>query len=194
MRKTVKNKKGYSLLEMLVTLVVFAVLVTMIVQVLLISIESSRKIAVRSKLRGDLSEIAVMMRRDFRNASKIDTANCIASTGSFNFNGQNYNSGCVFDLQSSTYAWIIGSSSNTCATGKICKFIQTAGGYDLFYESSELLDIDGNRSRIEFQEFADDVTGSRGIVLSTLVADPTASKNIGVPTQVRQISVFTRNF
>lgn len=196
-----KNLKAYSLLELLVTLVVFAVLMTMITQVLLLSVESGRKISVRSKVRGDLSELATMMRRDFRNAGKIDEGNCGGSISYINpVNGQEVTKStdaCFFSISGANYAWVYGENNQPlCPNGSICKLKEDINNnYQLFYQSSEILFFDPGTTRFELQIFPktnEHVT--QGIFLASLSANTPPGSKLDVTTQYRQISVFTRNF
>lgn len=202
MKTNKKNLQAYSLLELLVTLVVFAILMTMIVQVLLLSIESGRKIAVRSKVRGDLSEVAVMIRRDFRNTGKIDETNCsefvtYANPG----NGQAVvvdSSACFFNIAGTNYAWVYGKNSlqPLCPEGKICKLRQDVdNNYQLFYQSSDILFFDPASTRFELDvHHQDNENITQGIFLASLTANVPPGSKLDVSTQYRQVSVFTRNF
>ena len=197
-KKINKNIKAYSLLEMLITLVVFAILMTMIVQVLILSIESGRQIAGRSKVRGDLSEIAVMIRRDFRNASRINDAQCGENVTFQNPDGTNVVDGttaCVFNLSGVNYAWVYGYPGKLCPENKICKLKQNASNtYELYYQSSDILKFDTVGTRFELTLYQQTDTTTQGIVLVTLMANVSDNVKIDVATQYRQVGVFTRNF
>lgn len=194
----IKNIKAYSLLEMLITLVVFAVLMTMIVQVLILSIESGRQIAGRSKVRGDLSEIAVMIRRDFRNASRINDTQCGNSVILDNPDGTNVIDGttaCVFNFSGSNYAWVYGHPGKICPENKICKLKQNSSNfYELYYQSSDILKFDPLGTRFELTLYKQTDSITQGIILVSLKADVSDDVMIDVATQYRQVSVFTRNF
>lgn len=196
-----KNLKAYSLLELLVTLVVFAVLMTMITQVLLLSIESGRKISVRSKVRGDLSELVTMMRRDFRNTGKIDEGNCGESISYINpVNGQEVTKStdaCFFSISGTNYAWVYGENNQPfCPNGSICKLKEDINNnYQLFYQSSDILFFDPETTRFELQVFPQTNNNiTQGIFLASLSANTPPGSKLDVTTQYRQISVFTRNF
>lgn len=183
------NLAAYSLLEMLITLAVFAILLTMIINVLLISIEAGRKISSRSRVRGDLSEVSVMIRRDFRNATKIDSSNCGLSVGLFL--GK---SACVFSLSGINYAWVQGNDTNGCPTSKLCKMKESSPGiYELFYQSSDILEFQ-NDTKFELEVYSENESVTQGILLATLFAVPPVASNLDVPLQVRQVNVFARNF
>lgn len=190
MKKTlkVKNVYGYSLLEMLVTLVVFAVLLTMIIQVLLLSVDSGRKIALRSKIRGDLSTTAVMIRRDFRNATAIDETKCGPSVAEFD--GQ---TACIYTLAGNSYAWAFGNDNNGCTKDRICKFKYDGLTYNIFYETPESLVFDENITKFELEVYQVSKSETQGLLLATLQASP-EDENAEIPSQVRQVTVFTRNF
>jgi len=197
-----KNLQAYSLLELLVTLVVFAILMTMIVQVLLLSIESGRKISARSKVRGDLSEVAVMMRRDFRNAGKIDEGSCGEAVNYINpGNGQPVVNGvdaCFFNIAGTNYAWVYGENSAQplCPEGKICKLRQDSdSNYELFYQTSDILFFDPDITRFELQVYHQENENiTQGVFLASLSVNVPPGSKLDVSTQYRQVSVFTRNF
>ncbi len=201
MKKRRTVLQGYSLLELLVTLTVFAVLITMIVQVLLLSIESGRKIAVRSKFRGDLSEVAVMMRRDFRNAGKIDLANCGEHINYSTPDGKllvSNTSACFFNIAGVDYAWVHGNGlgESECEKGKICKLRKNIdGNYETFYLSSDILYFEENLTWFDLSyNKSIDGTVEEGTFLALIVANVPPDSNWDVVRQYRQISVFTRNF
>lgn len=195
-----KNLKAYSLLEMLVTLVVFAVLMTMIVQVLILSIESGRQIAGRSKIRGDLSEVAVMIRRDIRNASKIDDTLCgqgILYTNPDGTRAVSNSSACFFNLAGNNFAWVYGNAEpgTLCPEFKMCKLKQNPSGvYEIYYQSSDILKFESTGTRFELTLYQQQDTTTQGIVLASLMANVSDDVTLDVSTQYRQVTVFTRNF
>lgn len=182
------NLYGYSLLEMLVTLVVFAVLLTMIVQVLVLSIDSGRKIALRSRIRGDLSSTAVMIRRDFRNSTKIDETKCSSSVADFN-----NQPACVFTLAGTNFVWVLGDDVNGCVQGRLCKLKNNGVDYELYFESPETLVFDSTVTNFELEVYEVNDVETQGLLLATLQADA-SNPDAEVPTQIRQVAVFTRNF
>lgn len=200
MKNTNKNINAYSLLEMLITLVVFAVLMTMIIQVLILGIESGRQIAARSKVRGDLSEISIMIRRDFRNSSKIIDSFCGDNINLNNIDGTRVVSGtsaCFYNLSGINYAWVQGDTGNICPENKLCKFKQNiTGDYELFYQSSDILKFNPNLTKFEINLINSGSTNepTQGVILASLVADISDDVDVEVATQYRQVSVFTRNF
>jgi prepilin-type N-terminal cleavage/methylation domain-containing protein len=200
MRIKNKNLKGYSLLEMLVTLVVFAVLMTMIIQVLLVSIDAGRKISARSKVRGDLSELAVMIRRDFRNAGKIDKDICgdnVSYTTPSPHLQQVVNSSpaCFFTLSGVNYAWVYGGNSTLCPETKMCKLrLNPDGRYELYYQSSDILEFDQATTHFELSVSLENENVTQGLVLASLTANASGNLKDIVSTQYRQVTVFTRNF
>lgn len=199
-----KNLKAYSLLELLVTIAIFAILVAMITQVLVLSVNTGRKIAIHSKVKGDLSEIAVMIRRDFRNVGKINESKCSNATGDritlSNAGTEiSFDSACFFNVAGINYAWVFnaGGSNPLCPEGKICKLKRNNGGdYELFYQTPDSIKFNP-ATRFELSTSnspQSDNKSTRGLFLASLSADVSKEYHLDLPTQYKQVIVFTRNF
>lgn len=66
---------GYSLIEMLIVMSVFAILGVLVTQVLAISMKSSRKAQSLNKIRTELTYAMNVMERNIRNAKSITSCN-----------------------------------------------------------------------------------------------------------------------
>ena len=67
-----KFNKGYSLIEILVVLSVFAVLGILVTQTIALSIRGSKKSEASSKVRSSLNEASLIVERRLRNADSIE--------------------------------------------------------------------------------------------------------------------------
>ena len=67
-----KQKKGYSLIEMLVVIGIFALLGTLVAQILITSMRASRKSESINMVRGSLDYAISVMERQIRNADLIE--------------------------------------------------------------------------------------------------------------------------
>lgn len=182
-----KHKTGFSLLELLVTIVIFGILVVMLVQVLILNLRVSRMISLRSRIRSELSETSLLIRRDFRNSSRIVSDRCGSTVGEFGDQP-----GCVYVIANKTFAWVLGSEANDCPTNKLCRFEEIAGVLEPNYISSDLYDIDPDKTTFEIQEYSDINETVNAILLVTLHID-ILEEELDIAPQVRQITVSTRN-
>ncbi len=64
--------KGYSLVEVLITLIVVNIILLMLSNIIVSALQVSIKVKERSRLREELSTIVNLVQKDFRNASKIN--------------------------------------------------------------------------------------------------------------------------
>jgi len=88
MKKPVNKKfKAFSIIEMLVTMAIFAILVVMLLNSLLLNIRLSTKINVRSTVRSNIDELVAQIERDIRNADSIEVAECTGSACAINVEG-----------------------------------------------------------------------------------------------------------
>lgn len=91
MNKMIKKKyKAFSILEMLVTMAIFAILIVMLLNSLLLNIKLSTKINIRSTVRSNIDELVTQIERDIRNADSIDPKTCRGNSCIINIEGVNY--------------------------------------------------------------------------------------------------------
>lgn len=182
-----KNKKAFSLLELLVTIVIFGILVVMLVDVLILNLRVSRMISLRSRIRSELSEISLLIRRDLRNSSNVVAGRCGNILAEFNDKP-----GCVFVVANKTFAWVLGDGLNGCPDKKICRLEEKAGVMELNYISSDLYTINLDKTTFEIQEYTDSKDTLNAILLITLYID-IVDQELDIAPQIRQITVSTRN-
>jgi len=71
MKKIFKNKKGFSLLELLITLAIFAILMVTTTALLVINLKAARKIKARSYAREETAFMFNVLKKDIRNANSV---------------------------------------------------------------------------------------------------------------------------
>lgn len=193
MNKMIKKKhKAFSLLEMLVTMAIFAILIVMLLNSLLLNIRLSTKINIRSTVRSNIDELVTQIERDIRNADYIDPSTCGEKS-------------CVIVIDGKTYTWQ--------GTSNSLQRMSTAFGQSDFISSPNLY-----IKSINFNVLSSDKDAENNYrfinVIVTFEAESNAkklgcekdSKNNGcsnlptegdtqwVENQVRHFSVSTRNY
>lgn len=81
-----KKYKGYSLIEVLVTLGIIAILIVMLFNVILIALRSNTKIAGRSFVREQVTTLLSQMSREVRNAERV--TDCLGNTCDISLGGK----------------------------------------------------------------------------------------------------------
>ena len=144
-------------------------------------------ISLRSRIRSELAENSLLIRRDFRNSSRIASDRCGNSVPEFGDKPA-----CVYIIANKTFAWVLGSEANDCPVGKMCRFEEIAGVMELNYVSSDLYDINVDKTTFEIQEYTDQNETVNAILLVTMHID-ILDAELDIAPQVRQITVSTRN-
>ncbi|KXK26582.1 MAG: hypothetical protein TR69_WS6001000588 [candidate division WS6 bacterium OLB20] len=175
-----KRLQGFSLVETLITLAIFGIMIAMISQVILINLEVSRKVYVRTQVREELAELTTLVQRDIRNAR------IVKECGEFR-DGSETVSRCTIS-HAEEFTWTDNCPGDTAAINRICKI--SVPGNQLLFETSDLITIEDFSFDINLSTGED---GTKSTILMTLRASAT-NPNFEISNQVRQIAVSTRNF
>lgn len=165
-----KRLRGFSLLEMLVTMGIIAILIPLLSNSLVAAIRTALILNARSSLREELSTLSALMRSDIRNADRI-----IACS-----NGNT----CEFSQAGNSFKWLPCGDDNT----RLCK-VDSAN--NLILRSAELLHLD----QIVFEEgfSTNNNSDERKNILVTLVVSHKNTK-LNIRNFVFQSAVSTRNY
>ena len=159
------------------TLAIFGILMAMLSQVLILNLNTAKKISQRSQVRDEVSQVVGLLQRDLRNANSI--TDCITQlTGA---------ASCTVDVAGQTYLWVNSSASN------ICKQAANNGEAICKMQGREVLFVSGDIINVASLRFDSNVSNGRGRVLATIEIEA-RNEAWDVKAQVRQISVSTRNF
>ena len=171
-----KNKKGYSLVEVLVSLAIMSIVITMLFNVLIVGLSSSLKVIARSVVREEMAAVTGQITRDVRNSDKITSCGESAIQNS-----------CEFFKNNIRYKW----SKCTNAESRICKYnLSDINNPVSVYETSENV----NFTTFDFSEgFGSGETEKAKNILFTIVASHTNSY-VNVQNVFRQSSISTRNY
>jgi prepilin-type N-terminal cleavage/methylation domain-containing protein len=96
------QQKGYSLLEVLITLVIVAILIVMLSNIMIMGIKSSLKIQARSQVREEISKIEKLIKQDLRNSANLGS-DCTQEES------------CTIHKDSQVYKWYL------CEGNRICR-------------------------------------------------------------------------
>jgi type II secretory pathway pseudopilin PulG len=166
-----KTKKAYSLIEVVISLGILGIIMTMLFSVLILSLQITFKILARSVVREEVSNITSLIARDIRNAD--DITDCGIVTGSR----------CELILNGQKYEWI------QCGD-RICKNILNGTSYENVITSPA--NIIFNKLTFESGFSTEDNSTRRNILVSTIASHKNESFNI--KNVFKQISVSTRNY
>jgi len=203
MIKKDKTKKAFSLIEMLVTMAIFALIIAMLLQSLLLNIKLTTQINLRSKFNTELDQLVSLIERDIRNADYFYPSDKpltpIMGCGPL------IKTDCTLSLDSNNFKWYLLSS--TCIPPHTppspCGFVKrdkwpNSGGIPLNdFTSSSYLDITMFEFYVNSGEQNEALEFSKANILVTIKAKPSIlswETDYGIKEQVRQISVSTRNY
>ncbi len=168
-----KNRRaGYSLLEVLVTLLIVNIVVLMLSNIMVISIKSSIKIGERSFTREELTTISNKIKKDIRNTGTVED-DCLLTGGSDT---------CTLNQDVEIVRWSKCSDS-------ICRYTldPNDGQYKVTFQSSPKIVID----TLSFQEQPTEATNTVSLLV-TITANH-SNPNLDLNNLYRQFIITTRN-
>ena len=167
-----KNFAAYSLLEMLAALSIVTIIMVMLSNILIVTIEISRKSFARSSVREEQNNVLSKIEKDIRNARFITECQGVDALAS-----------CQVSLDK-TYYW---TTCNRSGGGfYVCK--KNSNKDKILEGMSENIIVNS----FSFQEGLSDSEGRKSILITLNVShkDP----DLEIENQVRQILVSTRNY
>lgn len=168
----IKKLKAYSLLEIVATLAIVAIIMVMLTNILFLTLDVSKKAFARSQVREEQNAILTNIEKDIRNARYIE--NCSGSGASAD---------CEIYIQR-IYHWGVCQRANTNDL-YVCKKD----------ESGNI--IEGMSENIKLDQFTIETgiaeSSGKKTILITLVVSHT-NPEFDVSNQVRQLAISTRNF
>jgi len=170
-----KKKKAYTLTEVLVSLGVVAIVLTILVNALVNAVEISAKNLARSSLREEITAVSNLITQDIRNADylNIDEGGCLDGT---NF--------CELVVDGVTTRWEI------CNLDSICKFSSETGESVQVYQSSEDLEIE----TLIFDRGLTTETETALVDIMVTIVGSHSNDQLDINNLVRQFIVSTRNY
>ncbi|HLD03593.1 MAG TPA: prepilin-type N-terminal cleavage/methylation domain-containing protein [Candidatus Dojkabacteria bacterium] len=190
-KKLIKKIKGYSLVEVLVTLTIFAILTVMLMNTIFLNIRISRTISNRTRMRSDLNELTSLIERDIRNASNIEECQ---SDYLVNLIPVPY---CKMSIPNSALGNSIFDWSYNCfGTNQggseyfdhsVCK--RDATGKTVYF-SSKILQIDS----VSFEKIVDNLVETNKVTIIVTIVASARNTSWNINNQVRQIIISTRNY
>lgn len=168
-----KKLRAYSLVEIIVSLGIMGVVMTMLFSVLILSLQITFKILARSVVREEIANVSSQIARDIRNADNL--TNCGA--------GGTSSTTCEFVLNGDTFQW-------TKCGDRMCKDqILSSGNVNVYTSTSNI-----KFTTVSFDVgFADATNKARQNILITLVGSHT-NPTFNVNNVIKQTSVSTRNY
>lgn len=172
-RKQKKLKKAYSLAEVIISLAIIGVILTILFNALIIAIQVTNKSLSRSVVREEISEATTLISRDIRNADII--LNCGDTVAS---------QSCDMVLNGVRVSWSV------CGVSVCRNEMGANGSSTLTYQSSEILSI----STFNFERGISTLTDPRkGNILFTIVGSH-SNERLNITNIVRQVTISTRNY
>lgn len=183
------------MVEMLVTMAIFAILSVMLLNSLLLNVRLSTKINVRARVRSDLNEIVTQIERDIRNAQEITECGPpnVATVCNMVVNGQ-------------TVSWRLDTINN--------RVVRSTAGIQDYFSSPNLFfnntALAFNKTTIQadekgslryanivvtlFAESSATVLGCESAGIDRICSNAQVDDIQWAENQVRQFSVSTRNY
>lgn len=185
-KRKLKLKKGYSLLEIIISLAIMAVVITIMFSTLILGLQISVVSLARSVIREELSNISSLISRDIRNSDFV--LECGSLSGS--------SASCKVVQKGETYLWSkcnsLGISTGNASTDlSICKFkVLSDGSLSNIISTSKVLVV--NDFDFSYGFSLENSIIKSNIVVTIVAAHKTES--FGINNVIKQIAVSTRNF
>lgn len=167
-----KKVSGFSLLEMVVSLGIIAVMMVMLTNILIISLQISSKTAARGNVREEISDQLSNIKRDIRNAEIV--GNC---------SGENELATCDVIVLTGKFTWRLCQNEN--GTNAICKYDE---GDNIVESTADFLSVDEFSFDVGFSDTPDKQT-----IVVTIVGSH-VNESTNVVNVIQQTSISTRNY
>lgn len=179
-----KLKKGYSLIEIIISLSIMGFAITVMFSFLILSLQVSILSLSRSFVREELSNVSGLIARDIRNADYI--INCGDSDSP---------QSCELVQNGTNYMWQKcdangATNSNEELNSRICKLRVDSSGKVVMFISSQVIKIEN----FDFALGYTDSTSEAKTNIIVLINASHTNSNYNINNVIRQISVSTRNF
>lgn len=183
-KKEKKLKKGFSLLEIIISLAIMGFAITVMFSFLILSMRVSVISLSRSFIREELSNITTLISRDIRNSDFV-----------LNCGTQSFPASCEFIQEGTRYIWQRCDSTGTTNANaslntRACKVRLEGTTRTVLYLSPQSLVVDTFSFSLGYVGAANDV--KTNIIFLITASHSNSSYNIS--NVLRQISVSTRNF
>lgn len=172
--KLTKNLKGYSLLEMIVSLSIVGVATIVMMNFMIMSFKISAIIMGRSLVREELATVMNSVGRDFKNSDFSPT--CAVDGLS-----------CEFSIEGVRYRWYLCSNSTKICKDKYDSFTST---YVNVYTLSNNVNI--NYFKFENGYSSAGLGGNSNILLTISAAH--SNESLGINNVIKQSSYSLRNY
>lgn len=170
LKNSLRNRKGYSLLEVIVSLGIIGILITMLFNVLIVTLNISFKLLTYSFVREEISNIVSLVSRDLRNADRIIICGSEESPSS-----------CQLILNGDLISWEV------CDSG-ICRYRTASGSKQLEYRTSAVVKINQITFQLDLQD-----SRIKNNILLTIIAEH-SNRELNINNIFRQVSISTRNY
>ncbi len=162
-----KNKKAFSLVEMLVSLGIISIIMVIFFNAMLISLNVTVRNNIRSNIREELSTVASLITKDIRASDRLDSNECRDSS-------------CTMIVAAEEVTW------SKCGD-QICR--EDSGGVVTYRTDSDI-----NITNFTFdQAFVDETTALKNNVIITIVGSH-VNESLEINNLIRQVSTSTRNY
>lgn len=178
MRIRSKKLKSFTLIETVVTILIYAILLLMITNIVLANARMSQQLRIRSRIRSELTEIVTLVKRDIRNVSSIDV-----TSDPTNCTNRSINSQCKLNILGTQVIWSYDRSTQKIIRRTIPTDGSTYNNSDILVIKSLVFDIIPD----------DDKLSKRATIIITITAE---GKNSlwNVKNQIIQETISTRNY
>lgn len=169
-----KKKRAYSLAEVIISLAIIGVILTILFNALIIAIQVTNKTLSRSIVREEIGEVTTLISRDVRNADIILNCGDSGSTQS-----------CDLVVNGERISW-------TQCGNAVCRNVidSVSGSSAQSFQTSPVLSV----TTFSFERGVATLTDPRkGNILFTVVGNH-SNERLNITNVVRQVTISTRNY
>jgi type II secretory pathway component PulJ len=186
MRIIKQKKKAFTLIETVVTILIYSFLLLMITNIVLMNSRLSQQLKMRSRIRAELSEIVTLVKRDIRNVTTIDTETDQNNCKKVETSGASTQK-CTLNILGTSVVWKYEVDAK--GNGKITREKKNGDEVDI-YTSSDILKVNS----MYFDIITDkDTLSKRATIIVTIKAEG-RNPIWNVKNQIYQETISTRNY
>lgn len=180
--KQSKQKKAYSLLEVIVSLAIVSFAIVTLINFLIISLRLNVVSLSRSVIREELNNIGTLLTRDIRNADLILDCGNTAS--------QSISAECSYISKGTIYTWQM--CSDPSLQNRICKYRLDADSNPVSTEFTSVSNAKINQ--FSFSRGFTGIENNSSINIIILISADHVNETLNIRNLYRETSVSTRNY
>jgi hypothetical protein len=171
MRINVRNNKlkSFTLIETIATILIYAMMMLMITNIVLVNARLSQQLKIRSRIRSEMSQVVAMIKRDVRNAATVDAEHCTDTS-------------CSLTIVNNLITWSYSATNHTIT--------RKDGLTNEIFTTADYLSVD----YFNFYTISDAATTTKQVTIILTIKAKGTNEAWKVNNQIAQEIISSRNY